>query len=235
LSSTKAATQGSELPTPPAAGDLDQQALREALAPLQARFESDEQFEDVVRLLMESGRRAAVRNMLRVSLMRAQDIFALFGEIDAAIAATGGTLASQRKPDEEIAAPSATARRPDESPLPARATLPAKGVARRRPDNPEEESGAFDEVVQRVGDRQEPALQELAARALFNKGVRLGRLRRREEEIVVYDEMMRRFGKSQAPGLRDLMATAKRRLDRLRIGDSEASAPADPQGAQDAS
>lgn len=223
------------MPTPAEPSDLDQQALREALAPLQSKFESDEQFEDVIRLLMESGRRAAVRQMLRVSPMRAQDIFALFSEIDAAIAATGGTLASSRKPDEKLAAPSATAPKPDQSPLPARATLPVKGVARRTPENPEEESGAFNEVVQRVGDRQEPALQELAACALFNKGVRLGRLRRREEEIVVYDEIMRRFGKSQAPGLRDLMATAKRRLDRLRIDGSGASAPTDPQGAQNVS
>lgn len=215
-------------------GESDQQALQQVLAPFKSKFDSGQQFEDAVGLLVESGRHAAVRRMLQVSRMGTKEIFGLFDEIEEALATTGGTHARLRQPEEKLAVLDDVAQRAGKSPELVRDALPVKGVAQRTPPNPEEESGAFDEVVRRVGVRPEPALQALAARALFNKGVRLGRLRRREEEIGAYDEILRRFGKSQEPALQELMATAKRRLDRLRVGsDAEKAPQAEPPSAED--
>ena len=214
-------------------GDSDQQAVREALAPLQSQFDSSQQFEDVVGLLVESGRHVAVRRMLQVSTMPAKEIFGLFDQIDAALL-TSGTHARLSQPEEKLAVSDAKAHRAYERPKPAREAPLVTGVAQGTPPNPEEESVAFDDVVRRVGARPEPALQELAAKALFNKGVRLGRLKRRAEEIGAYDEVLRRFGKSHEPALQELMATARRRLDRLRVSnDVEKSPPAEPQRAKD--
>ncbi len=215
-------------------GESDQHALQQALAPFKSKFDSGQQFEDVVGLLVESGRHAAVRRMLQVSRMGTKEIFGLFDEIEEALFTTGGTHARLRQPEEKLVVLDGGAQRVGESPEPVREALPAKGVAHGTPPRPEEELDAFDEVVRRVGERPEPALQQLAAKALFNKGVRLGRLRRREEEIGAYDEILRRFGKSQEPAVQELVATARRRLDRLRVNsDVEKSPPAEPQSAED--
>jgi hypothetical protein len=230
----KAGPEGTAMAKSANGGESDQHALQLVLAPFKSKFDSGQQFEDVVGLLVESGRHAAVRRMLQVSRMGTKEIFGLFDEIEEALFTTGGTHARLRQPEGKLVVLEEVAQPVSESPEPVREALPVKGVTHETPPRPEGEIDAFDEVVRRVGERSEPALQELAAKALFNKGVRLGRLRQREEEIAAYDEILRRFGKSQEPALQELMATARRRLDRLRVSsDAEKAPQAEPQNAED--
>ena len=63
-------------------GECHQHALPEALAPFRSRFDSSEQFEEVVGLWLASGRQAAVRKMLHTSDKGTKDIFGLFDEMD---------------------------------------------------------------------------------------------------------------------------------------------------------
>ncbi len=208
-------------------GESDRHALQQALAPFESKFENGQQFEDVVGLLVESGRHAAVRRMLQASRMATKDIFALFDDIEEALTADG-THQRLGQPDGKPLVVDDVAR-VDESPEPVREALAVKGVAQGTPSHRDEEIDPFDNVVGRAGETSEPALQEVAAKALFNKGVRLGRLGRREEEMGAYEEVLRRFGKSQEPALQALMATTRRRLERLRIrSDAEKLPQAEP-------
>ena len=226
-------SESSEIAKTADSGESDQCALQQVLGPFRSRFDSGQQFDEAVGLLVESGRHAAVRRMLQASRMGTKEIFGLFDEIEEALFTAGGTHARLRQPEQKLVALDEAAQRVDESPSPVLEPPPAEGVTHGTPPRPEEESAAFNEAVRRVGERSEPALQELAAKALFNKGVRLGRLKQREEEIEVYDEVLRRFGSSQAPAMQELMATARRRLERLRISsDADKSAQAEPQNAE---
>ena len=63
-------------------------------------------------------------------------------------------------------------------------------------------------MVKRFGDAAEPALREMVARALFNKGLRLGSLNQGKEAIAVYDEVVKRFGDATEPALREQVARA---------------------------
>jgi len=72
----------------------------------------------------------------------------------------------------------------------------------------EEALAAYEEVVRRFGEANEPALREQVAKALFNKGVRLGALGRSEEEIAVSEEVVRRFGEATESALREQVAKA---------------------------
>jgi tetratricopeptide (TPR) repeat protein len=85
-----------------------------------------------------------------------------------------------------------------------------KGVAHGKADRPDEEIAAYDEVVRRFGDAQEPALREQVAKALVNKGVAHGKADRPDEAIIAYDEVVRRFGDAQEPALRVLVAKAQK-------------------------
>ncbi|MCH8213058.1 MAG: tetratricopeptide repeat protein [Proteobacteria bacterium] len=67
---------------------------------------------------------------------------------------------------------------------------------------------AYDEVVQRFGDAEEPALREQVAMALFNKGVALGNAEKLEDAIAASDEVVRRFGDAEEPALREQVAMA---------------------------
>ena len=67
---------------------------------------------------------------------------------------------------------------------------------------------SYDDVVKRFGDVAEPALRDMVARALFNKGLRLGALNQGKEEIAVYDDVVKRFGDAAEPALRDMVARA---------------------------
>jgi TolA-binding protein len=73
----------------------------------------------------------------------------------------------------------------------------------------EDAISAYDEVVRRCGDATEPALRELVAKALVNKGVVLGALKRIEDASGVYDEVVRRFGDATEPALREQVAKAR--------------------------
>src|SRR5262249_12129522 len=52
---------------------------------------------------------------------------------------------------------------------------------------------AYDEMIRRFGNVDDPALREQLAKALLNKALTLGILNRNEEEIAAYDEVIRRF------------------------------------------
>jgi hypothetical protein len=60
----------------------------------------------------------------------------------------------------------------------------------------------------RPAPRSEPALRELGAWALVNKGVTLGAWNRSEDEIKVYDEVVRRFGEASEPAVLEQVARA---------------------------
>ena len=72
----------------------------------------------------------------------------------------------------------------------------------------EDAFAAFDELVNRFGESETPALLETVAMALVNKGVILGGLNRPEEELTAYDEVLRRFGESETPALLEPVANA---------------------------
>ncbi len=67
-----------------------------------------------------------------------------------------------------------------------------------------EELAAYDDVVNRFGASDAPALREYVAQALVNKGNRLGH----GDALAAYDEVERRFGASDAPALREQVAKA---------------------------
>ena len=73
------------MPTSGDGGEFDHHALQEVLAPFRVRFDTGQLFEEVVSLLLESGRHAAVRRMLHVSRMGTKEIFRLFDEMERAV------------------------------------------------------------------------------------------------------------------------------------------------------
>ena len=73
-----------------------------------------------------------------------------------------------------------------------------KGLALGEAKRLEEAIGAYDDIVQRFGDAEEPALREQVAMALCNKGVDLGKAEKFDDEIAAYDEVVRRFGEALA-------------------------------------
>jgi hypothetical protein len=66
---------------------------------------------------------------------------------------------------------------------------------------------AYDMVVTRFGDAEDPALREHVTKALVNKGITLGQLGRSAEEITAYDAVVTRYGEAPAPALRGLIFT----------------------------
>lgn len=72
----------------------------------------------------------------------------------------------------------------------------------------EQSIAAYDELLDRFGSSEVPALQESVAMALFNKGVRLGQLDQSENAIAVYDDVIARFGSSEVPALKERVAKA---------------------------
>ena len=73
--------------------------------------------------------------------------------------------------------------------------LAAYLVAAPQLERSEDELAVYDDVVARLGAATEPALRELVAGALFNKGVALGALEHSEDELAVYDDVVARLGR----------------------------------------
>ena len=65
-----------------------------------------------------------------------------------------------------------------------------------------------DEVVDRFGESETPAVLQLAAVALVGKGTKLGTLNRMEEALDVCDEVVRRFGAKRMSVLHEPVAMA---------------------------
>jgi tetratricopeptide (TPR) repeat protein len=70
----------------------------------------------------------------------------------------------------------------------------------------------YDEVVGRFGAREEPALAEQVARALFNKGVTLGQLGRSEESREAFAEVLERYGDETDPPLGEVVLKTREAL-----------------------
>jgi len=75
-------------------------------------------------------------------------------------------------------------------------------------DRSQEAIGVYDQVVERFGGREEPALAEHVAKALVNKGIVLGKEGRSQEAIGVYDQVVERFGEREEPALAEHVAKA---------------------------
>ncbi|MGI9004495.1 MAG: tetratricopeptide repeat protein [Pseudonocardia sp.] len=72
----------------------------------------------------------------------------------------------------------------------------------------DEAIAVYDQVVDRYGDDETPALREQLAGALYNKAVVLGGLGRSDEAIAVYDQVADRYGDDETPALREQLAEA---------------------------
>ena len=72
----------------------------------------------------------------------------------------------------------------------------------------EDAIAAYDDVIARFGESDDPDLQEQVAIALFNKGADLGALNRHEDAIAAYDDVIARYGGSDAPALKEQVAMA---------------------------
>jgi tetratricopeptide (TPR) repeat protein len=72
----------------------------------------------------------------------------------------------------------------------------------------EEEIQTYDRLIQRFGQAPEPALQELVAKALLDKGITLSQLNRPEEAIQTNEALLARFGQSPEPAFQELVAGA---------------------------
>ena len=57
----------------------------------------------------------------------------------------------------------------------------------------------YDEVVERFGDSESPALLEQVAKVLLNKGIVFDSQNDWQAELAVYDEVVERFGDSESP------------------------------------
>jgi tetratricopeptide (TPR) repeat protein len=92
--------------------------------------------------------------------------------------------------------------------LPRAAALLNKGASLRQLNRPPEAIQAYDEVLRRFGEANEPAVRERVAWALLNKGIALGQLKRGEEELQTYNEVLRRFGNASEPAVHEQVAKA---------------------------
>ena len=83
-----------------------------------------------------------------------------------------------------------------------------KARAVRKRGRADEALAVYDDVVQRYGESQAPALVKAVATALFEKGATLAGLNRLEEALGACHEVVSRYGASEAPGLREMVARA---------------------------
>ena len=83
---------------------------------------------------------------------------------------------------------------------------PSKLVANGEPG--QAAIATFDEVVERFGDSDVPAVQELVANALLNRGVAQGKGGEPEAAIATFDEVVERFGDSDVPAVQEQVANA---------------------------
>ena len=72
----------------------------------------------------------------------------------------------------------------------------------------EEALAIYDDVIRRYGASNEPALQEMVATALLNKGAALGDKNHPNDALSAFDEVVRRFGTSEEPALLGTVALA---------------------------
>ena len=89
-----------------------------------------------------------------------------------------------------------------------------KGVTLWRGQEFEREIDVYDELVERYGDSDDPAVQEQVAKALDNKGITLRRRDGATAEIAAYEEIVTRLAHSPALAIQEWVAEAQLRVDR---------------------
>ena len=83
-----------------------------------------------------------------------------------------------------------------------------KGVNLDNLNRYEEAIAAYNDLITRFGNSQDPKIQGDVAIALFGKGNDLGNLHRYEEALAAYNDVITRFGNSQDPKIQKAMAMA---------------------------
>lgn len=87
-------------------------------------------------------------------------------------------------------------------------TLFDEGVAAGARGDSEAALAAFEQLAQRFGRGDTPAVRTLIARALFNKGNIFGEQGDDKKAIATYERIERRFGNDEAPATRGVVASA---------------------------
>ena len=83
-----------------------------------------------------------------------------------------------------------------------------KGVALDNLHRNEEAVAAFNDVITRFSNSQDPKIQKAVAMALGAKGVNLAQLHRYEEAIATYNDLITRFSNSQDTKIQEQVAMA---------------------------
>jgi tetratricopeptide (TPR) repeat protein len=94
--------------------------------------------------------------------------------------------------------------------------LVSLGVTHGTLGHSEEQIAAYETVISRFGDAEEPELREHVGKSLINRGFALGKLGRREEEIAAYETVIARFGDAEEPELREVVIKAVRAHEKRR-------------------
>ena len=187
--------------SPPELKDIGIRAAREAsdLDPaMRSLYQSA--FAQLVELPALTGYREELRAMAPADF---PEVFhRISAPSDKAGTATTGIGQDHRSADQRHGATDAS---PD---VMAARNLFGEAVALWKQNRAEDALAAFEELVDRFGESETPALLEGIATALFNMGVTLGGLDRPEEELIAYDEVVSRFGESETPALLERVATA---------------------------
>ncbi|MDR1890314.1 MAG: tetratricopeptide repeat protein [Zoogloeaceae bacterium] len=90
-----------------------------------------------------------------------------------------------------------------------------KGVALRELGKPEAAIAAYDQLEERFGKEDSPAMRELVATALINKGAALMKQGKPEAAFAAYDQVEARFGQDESPGMREMVECARDAKSRL--------------------
>jgi tetratricopeptide (TPR) repeat protein len=75
-------------------------------------------------------------------------------------------------------------------------------------DDPQGSIATYDELLERYGERDQPALQEQCAKALHNKGWIFGSLGDLPRSITYFDELLSRYGHSDSPTIQEQCQSA---------------------------
>ena len=103
--------------------------------------------------------------------------------------------------------------------------LVSKSLAQSQSGEPEAAIATYDEVVERFGASDVPAIQEEVVKALLNRGVAQGQSGELEAAIVTFDEVVERFGASDVPAVQEevVKALVNRGVAQSQSGEPEAA------------